>query len=176
MTLWLSSYRKSRLAKEVYNKIGGYTTRKTPYPPIKSRKRFTSPKPIEKWLGLDYTGIVDSRHKGCGNPQEVLQFTTVLFREIKFHDTLARFSSCLHKDCRKEHDMDLTVAQMSRDELKEIIAVTIEQKLLEMLGDPDEGLEIRKSVHERLVRQKKAVAAGERGEPFEDVVRRLGLE
>jgi len=69
-----------------------------------------------------------------------------------------------------------TVAQMSRDELKEIIAVTVEQKLLELLGDPDEGLEIRKSVRERLVRQKKAVTAGERGEPFEDVVRRLGLE
>jgi len=72
--------------------------------------------------------------------------------------------------------MGITVAQMSRDELKEIIAVTMEQKLLEMFGDPDEGLEIRKSVRERLIRQKKAVAAGERGEPFEDVVRRLGLE
>jgi len=65
---------------------------------------------------------------------------------------------------------------MSRDELKELIEVTLEQKLLELLGDPDEGLEIRKSVRERLLRQKKAVAAGERGEPFEDVIRRLGLE
>jgi hypothetical protein len=72
--------------------------------------------------------------------------------------------------------MSITVAQMSKDELREMIEVTIEQKLLELLGDPDEGLEIRKSVRERLLRQKKAVAAGERGEPFEDVVRRLGLE
>jgi hypothetical protein len=72
--------------------------------------------------------------------------------------------------------MSVTVAQMSKDELKEMIEVTIEQKLLELLGDPDEGLEIRKSVRERLLRQKKAVAAGERGEPFEDVARRLGLE
>ena len=72
--------------------------------------------------------------------------------------------------------MSVTVAQMSKDELKEMIEVTIEQKLLELLGDPDEGLEIQKSVRERLLRQKKAVAAGERGEPFEDVVRRLGLE
>ncbi|TEU21865.1 MAG: hypothetical protein E3J21_01455 [Anaerolineales bacterium] len=72
--------------------------------------------------------------------------------------------------------MSVTVAQMSKDELKEMIEVTIEQKLLELLGDPDEGLEIRKSVRERLLRQKKAVAAGERGEPFEDVVQRLGLE
>ena len=72
--------------------------------------------------------------------------------------------------------MSVTVGQMSKDELKDMIADTIEQKLLELLGDPDEELEIRKSVRERLFRQKKAVAAGERGEPFEDVVRRLGLE
>ncbi|MCX7838202.1 MAG: hypothetical protein N2559_01915 [Anaerolineae bacterium] len=71
--------------------------------------------------------------------------------------------------------MSVKVAQMSRDELKDIIATTVEQKLLELLGDPDEGLEIRKSVRERLLRQKKAVAAGERGEPFEDVIQRLGL-
>jgi len=69
-----------------------------------------------------------------------------------------------------------TVAQMSRDELKEIIAATVEQKLLELLGDPDEGLEIKKTVRARLQRQQKAVAAGERGESFEAVARRLGLE
>ncbi len=72
--------------------------------------------------------------------------------------------------------MTVSVVQMNRDELKEMIEVALEQKLLELLGDPDEGLEIRKSVRERLLRQQKAVAAGERGEPFEDVVRRLGLE
>ena len=72
--------------------------------------------------------------------------------------------------------MTVSVAQMSRDELREMIEVTLEQKLLELLGDPDEGLEIRGSVRERLLRQQKAVATGERGEPFEDVVRRLGLE
>ena len=72
--------------------------------------------------------------------------------------------------------MTVSVAQMSRDELRKMIEVTLEQKLLELLGDPDEGLEIRESVRERLLRQQKAVAAGERGEPFEDVIRRLGLE
>lgn len=72
--------------------------------------------------------------------------------------------------------MSATVAQMSKEELKDIIAMTVEQKLLELLGDPDEGLEIKKSIRQRLLRQKKAVAAGERGEPFEDVVQRLGLE
>ena len=72
--------------------------------------------------------------------------------------------------------MTVTVAQMTKAELVELIESSIEQKLLEMLGDPDEGLPIRKSVRERLLRQKQAVAAGERGEPLDEVVRKLGLE
>jgi hypothetical protein len=71
--------------------------------------------------------------------------------------------------------MATKVAEMTTDELREMIETTIEQKLSELLGDPDEGLPIRKSVRDRLSRQKQAVAAGERGEPFEDVVRRLDL-
>ena len=69
-----------------------------------------------------------------------------------------------------------TVAEMSKDELREMIEALLEEKLLEILGDPDEGLEIRKSVRERLLRQKEAVAAGDRGQPFEKVVQGLGLE
>jgi hypothetical protein len=75
-----------------------------------------------------------------------------------------------------ENEMTITVAEMTKDELKEMIETLIEQKLLELLGDPDEGLEIRKSTRERLLRQQRAVRAGERGEAFEDVVRRLGLQ
>ena len=56
-----------------------------------------------------------------------------------------------------------------------MIEVTIEQKLLELLGDRDEELSLKKLLHDRLVRQKKAVATGERGEPFTDVIRRLRL-
>ena len=69
-----------------------------------------------------------------------------------------------------------TVAQMTKDELREMIETIIEQKLLELVGDPDEGLPIRETIRNRLLRQKEAVASGERGEPFEEVVRRLGLE
>jgi len=72
--------------------------------------------------------------------------------------------------------VDTTVSQMTKDELREMIETTVEQKLLELLGDPDEGLPIRKSVRDRLLRQKQAVAQGERGEAFEDVVRQLGTE
>ena len=69
-----------------------------------------------------------------------------------------------------------TVAQMTKEELWEIIEMSIEQKLIEILGDPDEGLEIRESVRDRLLRQREAVAAGERGQPLDDIVQQLGLE
>jgi hypothetical protein len=51
-----------------------------------------------------------------------------------------------------------------------------ERKLLEILGDPDQGLELRESVRERLLRQREAMVAGDLGEPFEEVVQKLVLE
>jgi hypothetical protein len=60
--------------------------------------------------------------------------------------------------------MAANVGQLSTDELKEIIGSVVEQKLKEILGEPDEGLELRVDVRGRLLRQKKAVAKGERGE------------
>jgi len=71
--------------------------------------------------------------------------------------------------------MAATVAKMTPEELKEMIGTIIEQKLLELIGDPDEGLLIRKSLYNRLMRQKKAVARGERGELFTDVAKQIGL-
>jgi hypothetical protein len=75
-----------------------------------------------------------------------------------------------------ENDMATTVTDMTKSELREMIETIIEQKLLELLGDPDEGVPIRKSVRDRLLRQKQGVVGGQRGEPLEDVARRLGLE
>ena len=72
--------------------------------------------------------------------------------------------------------MSTKVAQMTKDELREMIEATIEQKLLELLGDPDEGLVVRKDVRDRLLRQQQAVVDGDRGEPFGDVIGRLGLD
>ena len=76
--------------------------------------------------------------------------------------------------------MAQTVAQMTREELREMISdaveTALEQKLLEILGDPDEALELRKALRNRLLRQQRAVASGERGRPFEDVVQQLGFE
>jgi hypothetical protein len=53
---------------------------------------------------------------------------------------------------------------MTADELRELLGAVVEQKLLDLLGDPDEGLVVAESLRRRLLRQKKAVAKGERGE------------
>ncbi|MGB0385609.1 MAG: hypothetical protein ACPGWR_12380 [Ardenticatenaceae bacterium] len=68
-----------------------------------------------------------------------------------------------------------TVAQMTKDELIAIMEELIERKLLEIIGDPDEGLEIRESVRKRLLRQKAAVEAGERGVPLQDVLQKIQI-
>jgi len=82
---------------------------------------------------------------------------------------------------RKERDMaGNTVAQMTLSEFKEmleaVVETTVEQKLLEILGDPDEGLQVKEAVQDRLLRQRETVASGQYGQSFEGVVKELGLD
>ena len=72
--------------------------------------------------------------------------------------------------------MATALSEMTKNELRELIESIIEQKLLDFLGDPDEGLPLRKAVHDRLLRQKKKVANGERGRPLKEIVQELGLD
>lgn len=67
------------------------------------------------------------------------------------------------------------IAQMSPDELRDLIGAIVEQKLVELFGDPDEGLVLNETLRQRLLDQKKAVSDGERGELFEEIVTRHGL-
>lgn len=71
--------------------------------------------------------------------------------------------------------MAVTMAKMTKNELQEIIESTVEKKLLQILGDPDEGLALKKTLRGRLRRQRRAVAADERGESLSAIVKRLGL-
>lgn len=71
--------------------------------------------------------------------------------------------------------MAKTVADMTTGELRDMMEDLIEEKLAQLLGDSDEGLEIRESLRDRLQAQQKEVAAGARGESFEDLAHRLGL-
>lgn len=71
--------------------------------------------------------------------------------------------------------MEQMVSQMTKEELQQVIESSVESKLLEMFGDPDEGLVLREDVRKRLLKSKAAVERGERGRSLDDVARRLGL-
>ena len=73
-----------------------------------------------------------------------------------------------------------TVAQMTRSEfqamLQAVVETTVEEKLFEILGDPDQGLEIAEAVRDRLLRQQQAVTGGQYGRLFDEVVQELDLD
>ncbi|RLF34589.1 MAG: hypothetical protein DRN08_04460 [Thermoplasmata archaeon] len=72
--------------------------------------------------------------------------------------------------------MSTKVAELTVDEFKQLIATTMEWKLSEMLGDPDEGLELREEIKDRLRRSLEAERHGVKGIPAQEVAAQLGLE
>ncbi len=72
-----------------------------------------------------------------------------------------------------------TVSGMTATEFRALVEAVVEdaveRKLVELLGDPDQGLEVRKSLQERLLRQQAAVQSGERGRSLADVAQELEL-
>ena len=71
--------------------------------------------------------------------------------------------------------MATSVGQMTKNEFQALLEHVIEEKLVEILGDPDEALRLKKAARDRLIRQRRAVANGERGELLDETVQRLGL-
>ena len=71
--------------------------------------------------------------------------------------------------------MTSTVIQVSKQELAQIISNTIEQKLIELFGDPDESLTMKANVRTRLLRQKKGVTKGDRGVDLGSIRKKLGI-
>lgn len=70
--------------------------------------------------------------------------------------------------------MNSKVSQMTVDELREMIGAVVEEKL-RALFENENDLELTDELRERLLRQTKEVENGERGEAFEEVTARLGL-
>lgn len=65
--------------------------------------------------------------------------------------------------------MTTTVGEMSLAELRDLIDYLLDQKLRELLGDPDEGWQLREEIVNRLQRQRRAVVDGERGKSLNEV-------
>ena len=68
------------------------------------------------------------------------------------------------------------VADLTVDELKSLIRQVMEESLVDMLGDPDEGLELREEFKVALERSVKGVKEGGKTYSVEEAAKRLGLE
>ncbi len=68
------------------------------------------------------------------------------------------------------------VADLTVDELKNLIREVVTQTILELLGDPDEGLGLRDEIKERLHRSLAATQAGGETQPAQAVAAKLGLK
>ena len=65
---------------------------------------------------------------------------------------------------------------MSADEMKTLVSELVEEKLIELLGDPEADLELKEAVAERLKASFKAESKGEIGTPADEFAEKLGLQ
>lgn len=65
--------------------------------------------------------------------------------------------------------MTTTVSELSIAELRELVGQILDEKLEEILGDPDAGLRVRPEVREQLLRQMERVRQGELGVPLAEI-------
>jgi len=68
-----------------------------------------------------------------------------------------------------------TVGQMTVRELERVVNKVVEEKLYELIGDPDQGLELRESVKKRLRRSLREEGKRKPGIPAQQVAKHLVL-
>ena len=70
----------------------------------------------------------------------------------------------------------MKIRDLTPEQLKVLIQEAVEEKLQEILGDPDEGLELRDEVKQRLLDSLAATERGEKGIPIAQVAEEAGIE
>jgi len=69
----------------------------------------------------------------------------------------------------------MKVKDLSKEELKALVHEAVEEALLELLGDPDRGLELREEINERLKRSLARSQQGVHGIAAAEVAEKAGL-
>lgn len=70
----------------------------------------------------------------------------------------------------------MKIKELTVEEFKDLVQDTIEEKLQELIGDPDDGLELREEIKETLRSSLAARQRGEKGVPIDEVARQAGLD
>jgi hypothetical protein len=68
------------------------------------------------------------------------------------------------------------ISELKVNDLRELIRTEVEQTVLELLGDPDEGLELREEIKSRLERSLVNKQAAKNNISAQKVADKLGLE
>ncbi len=69
----------------------------------------------------------------------------------------------------------MRIEGVSKEELKEMFREAVEEALLEVFGDPDEGLKLPPEIRERLKRSLERIQQGEIGISAEEVAKQKRL-
>ena len=69
-----------------------------------------------------------------------------------------------------------TVSDLTVDELRDLIREVVMQTILDLFGDPDEGLELREEIQDRLRRSLATTQSGVKMTLAQEVAAKLGLE
>jgi hypothetical protein len=70
---------------------------------------------------------------------------------------------------------ETTVSHLTLNDLRDLIRIEIKQALLELLRDPDEGLELRDDIKQRLEQSLVHLQAGRQTSSAQMVADKLGL-
>ncbi len=89
--------------------------------------------------------------------------------------SLTRRDACC-RICAVQGGKIRTVNQLTLQQFEAFLERVVERKLLEMVGDPDRGLELKPSVKSKLRRSLYAVQRGERGVPASQMAIEHGLK
>jgi hypothetical protein len=70
----------------------------------------------------------------------------------------------------------MKVKELTVEQFRNLVQEAIEEKLEEIIGDPDLGLELREGIKERLRSSLAAKQGGEKGILVDEVARQAGLD
>jgi hypothetical protein len=70
----------------------------------------------------------------------------------------------------------MKVKELTVEQFRNLVQEAIEEKLEEIIGDPDLGLELREEIKERLRDSLAAMQGGQKGIPIEEIARQAGLD
>ena len=72
--------------------------------------------------------------------------------------------------------VNMKMKELTVEQFKGLIQDAIEEKLEELVGDPDLGLELKEEIKERLPSSLAARQNGQKGVPIDEVARQAGLD